>query len=436
MVFDNNYLIYERFGPIPVDTQPTIKGINDLKRILCHLLCDMSKPKKLSGIFQRKGSDQFLTTIKRFDRIAGDYKWVQVATHTSDPIKAMNTRAELQKIEDDAGAGGNSDMTRAKALAAVNSILSAHGVPEIADPIKTMAASDFIDPFVRDMTGTSDEARSTAKKRLERITGSLKKGTHLRAINRLMIQPIFDAMVGELAPSTILAHKTILKRFFEVAKADGLCSENPAARIKVVGGKREKKEPFTVSEISSILEACRDVSLSDEWRIACLFGLCLGGRLADCCKRSWSEIDLDKGVINYVPAKTSKHGTVVIAPIVNPLLSSLVKAYESRTSDKITPTLDAMKNYRRSLKFTSLLFDADIDMMKHPRQTGGRTWRKKGFHSWRHTLPTLLASAGVLPEIRMAIVGHTDKDIHMGYTHKDEGLMRAGLVSALSSLGE
>ena len=48
--------------------------------------------------------------------------------------------------------------------------------------------------------------------------------------------------------------------------------------------------------------------------------------------------------------------------------------------------------------------------------------------------PSLLASAGVSAEVRMSIVGHSQLETHLGYTHADDKQMRSALESGLKSL--
>jgi integrase len=404
-----------------------------LKGTYYGLYCNpMSKGKKLTGIFKRDGAANYTCTVKRFNRLSGDYKWVNMPTHTSDPAKALKTRAELQAVEDAAAAGGDSDLTRARAHAAVNSILKFHGVPEIQDERKLATLGEYLVTFSADLARTTvEKQRMIYLTHLGRVIDSLGAKNQIRTVDKKTIQDAFDKL-PEMSPGTLSKHKMITVRFFEAARNDGLIDANPAKLVRIAKIKREKKQPFTVEEIGKLLGACDDFEHGDEWRLVCLFGLCLGARLHDACTRSWDEIDLETRMICYVPSKTKERGTKVLAPLVNPLLHRLSNAGPG--AGRITPTLASWPIDKISLHFTRLMQAAGIDLTPIKRAGDGRDWTPKGFHSFRHTLPTMLAAAGVPIEIRMAIVGHTNESIHLGYTHKDQDAMRLGLDSAMRAI--
>lgn len=390
------------------------------------------KKRKLTGIFKRDGAVNYTCTLKRFNRITGEYKWINAPTHTSDPAKALKTRAELQAVEDAAAAGGDSDLTRARAHAAVNSILKFHGVPEIQDERKLATLGEYVETFLADLQRTIPaKVLKIHQAHLGRVIELLGEKKQIRAIDKGAIQKAFD-LLPEMAPGTLSKHKAITVRFFESARNDGLLEANPAKLVRIGKIKREKKQPFTVEEIGRILGACDEFEHGDEWRLVCLFGLCLGARLHDACSRSWDEIDLETQMICYVPSKTKERGTKVLAPLVNPLLHRLSNAGPG--AGRITPTLASWPIDRISMHFTRLMQTAGIDLTPIKRPGDGRDWTPKGFHSYRHSLPTMLAAAGVPIEVRMAIVGHTNQSIHLGYTHKDQEVMRLGLNSALKAI--
>ena len=58
------------------------------------------------------------------------------------------------------------------------------------------------------------------------------------------------------------------------------------------------------------------------------------------------------------------------------------------------------------------------------RQTNGRSVNALTFHSLRYSFSSLLANAGVREELRMALTGHTTRDVHQGYTHHELASLR------------
>jgi integrase len=54
----------------------------------------------------------------------------------------------------------------------------------------------------------------------------------------------------------------------------------------------------------------------------------------------------------------------------------------------------------------------------------GRSVNALTFHSLRHSFSSLLANAGIAEETRMALTGHTTRQIQQHYTHRDLALLR------------
>ena len=241
-------------------------------------------------------------------------------------------------------------------------------------------------------------------------------------------------------PKTTMAYLKTVRRIFADAISDEHLRSNPAVKIKTNAIHSRKKDPFTVKDLKAIRAELKNQPHAEEWDLVFLFGLCLGARLNDCSIRKWSEIDLGKNPsISYVPGKTKKHDLTVNAPLVDPLLSALKKAKRGK-SDFITPTLAKIPSNGRgnlSTMFTDAMKAAGVSYRKEKGHgERGISWISKSFHSFRHTLPSLMAAANVPDQIRMAIIGHSRLATHLGYTHHDEGQMRTALEDGLKGISE
>jgi len=64
----------------------------------------------------------------------------------------------------------------------------------------------------------------------------------------------------------------------------------------------------------------------------------------------------------------------------------------------------------------------------------GRTRRSKGYHSLRHTFISLLANAGVAPEVRKKLTAHSDEAVHSAYSHLEVGTFRTAVEKIPSLL--
>ena len=62
-------------------------------------------------------------------------------------------------------------------------------------------------------------------------------------------------------------------------------------------------------------------------------------------------------------------------------------------------------------------------------QGGGvRKISRRTFHALRHSFTSALANAGVAPEVRMKLTGHTTEAVHRGYTHHELQTLRAAVA--------
>jgi len=57
----------------------------------------------------------------------------------------------------------------------------------------------------------------------------------------------------------------------------------------------------------------------------------------------------------------------------------------------------------------------------------GRAFNKLSFHSLRHTYVSQLANAGIAPDVRKLLAGHSDDRSHAVYTHTQLDTLRAAV---------
>jgi integrase len=85
--------------------------------------------------------------------------------------------------------------------------------------------------------------------------------------------------------------------------------------------------------------------------------------------------------------------------------------------------------------FKRIMIKAGIVIEKRLESAGGlgRGRNKLSFHSFRHSLNSAMANAGVPQEIRQKLLGHRDADTNKLYTHLDFPALQAA-VDAIPSL--
>ena len=394
---------------------------------------------ELKGIFKRGDSKNYHTSIKRFNEETGEWKWHYVSTHTVNPLKALKTREELQALEYEIAKHGDSQLTREKAFEIVNNLLQWHGIPEIKDESKSqITLKEFVEPWRDDFLKTDALATYRAvRSHTNSFRNHVGDDVILRHITQRQVQNWYNEIANEgRKASTVQGYLKSVRRMFSDALAQGIILRNPAMKIKTKDGKKRQKQPFTKQDLEIIFKEIQNLEHPEEWRIVVLFGLCLGARINDCSIRRWEELSLKgkKPYISYEPEKTRKKNITVQAPLVDPLLSALRDIGPG--TGFITPQLaNTRPSGKESLSiiFAQLVKDSEIDFIYEPGEGKGIDWFSKNFHSFRHTLPSLMAAANVPEQIRMGIVGHTRLETHLGYTHHDDEQMRTALQDSLAS---
>lgn len=196
---------------------------------------------------------------------------------------------------------------------------------------------------------------------------------------------------------------------------------NPAALFRMSEDATPSgRKPFSTQDISAILAAA-----DAEWRIACLFGLNYGMRLGDAIHRSHEEIEGD--VLRFMPEKKSRRGKVVAVPLIGEL-------NKLRGRGKITPTLDAMSITVASRHFSRLLDRAGVARIKTKKKGEGRGITDKTFHSWRHTINSLMLDAGVDQRVRQLVCDHDSTKVSNNYTHASIQTMAEAIKRSVPTL--
>jgi integrase/recombinase XerD len=223
----------------------------------------------------------------------------------------------------------------------------------------------------------------------------------------------------------------ILRRPFKVAFDEGLIDHNPIGAIKRLRSQSAEKGIFTREQISQLLAAAPD----DEWRAFIALGYYTGGRLTDLSQLTWSAIDRTQNTIAFRQKKT---GTDVLIPIHPELARYLGVLPRGIGKAPLLPHLSTKRGTGKSglsTTFKRIMTAAGIEagVARQRVGTAGRSVSKLSFHALRHSFTSELARAGVAPEVRQLLTGHSDAGSQKTYTHLQlDTLTRA--VTALPSL--
>lgn len=198
--------------------------------------------------------------------------------------------------------------------------------------------------------------------------------------------------------------KTFLSSAFTHAKRTGAVNENPMRDAEIPRGKpKGKKEPYSLDEISTMLEVLPEPSRTVVFADA-LSGL----RLSELKGLRWEDFDGDsvliqRGVWNGHVSETKTLASNAYVPVVPQLIEALAehKARNSGTGYVFhgsTGNPLRMENLYR-------------DQMKKPLKEAGIKWR--GWHPFRYGVGTTLHSLGVDTKLIQLILRHSDQKLTM-----------------------
>lgn len=222
----------------------------------------------------------------------------------------------------------------------------------------------------------------------------------------------------------------ILSAAFNAALRQGHVTVNPCLAIEPLKNKPQRKGVFTPEQIAALLKAAKG-----DWRCLILLAFFTGQRLLDCANLRWRDVDLVSD-IKTIRFQVRKTGAEIVTVIHEALEDHLLSLPTAKSDDEyIFPTLAGRSAPVLSHQFRKLMEQARIEqrIIRERTSQGGRSVNALSFHSLRHSFSSILANAGISEERRMALVGHTTRDMHQKYTHHELERLRDA-ISVLPSL--
>jgi integrase len=195
--------------------------------------------------------------------------------------------------------------------------------------------------------------------------------------------------------ATVNRALSVLRHILYWAVDESLIRANPLARLPLVRERRLKRPVMTVAEEELLLAA-----VPGYLKRIVIAALDTGMRRGEILKQRWENIDISRKVLAVTRAKTVG-GEAREVPLSSRLFDLLVE----------DPKADGpvFTRYGKSLNWIRKGWLGAL------KRAGLRHFR---FHDLRHTFNTRLMEAGVLQEIRMALMGHSvGAKVHATYTH-------------------
>jgi integrase len=206
--------------------------------------------------------------------------------------------------------------------------------------------------------------------------------------------------------ATVNRDLSVLRHILYWAVDEQLLTANPLARLKMARERHTQRQVLSVAEEQLLLDAAKD-----HLRIMIITALDTGMRRGEITSQRWEDIDFSRKLLFVTHSKTPE-GEAREIPLTERLLELLL---QKRKAEGIIigfrgqPVRIVKRTWKTALKNAGL---------RHVR-----------FHDLRHTFNTRLMEAGVLQEVRMALMGHSSGSrVHSIYTHVELPIKREAIA--------
>jgi len=205
--------------------------------------------------------------------------------------------------------------------------------------------------------------------------------------------------------ATINRDLSVLRHILYWAVDEQLLTANPLARMKMARERRTRRQVLSVAEESCLLKAAKDHLYA-----MTLMALDTGMRRGEITSQSWEDVDFAQRVLFVTHSKTPEGESREI-PLSERLYAYL---YQHRKPEGLIIDFHGRRVRIVKRTWATALRNAQV---RHLR-----------FHDLRHTFNTRLMEAGVLQEVRMALMGHSaGSKVHATYTHIELPVKRAAI---------
>ena len=210
---------------------------------------------------------------------------------------------------------------------------------------------------------------------------------------------------GKLSDTTVNRDLEALRHMLFWAVEEGILIANPLSRVLMVRVRRKPRLIVSVTEEDKLLEAA-----APHLRQIVIAALDSGMRRGELLSQRWEHVDFTRKLLYVTHSKTAG-GEAREIPLTERFLADL----ESRRKPEgVLFTFDDRPLTRIKTAWKGAL-----------RRAGLRPIR---FHDLRHTFNTRLLEAGVMQEVRKALMGHSSgEDVNSIYTHIELPAKRAAI---------
>jgi len=337
-----------------------------------------------------------------------DGRQVKRSTKLTNRSQAMKVALQFEENEQDAKRGM---ATAVQLQKVVNELAQEVTGESLAAPTVAEFLAEWLEGKRRNSSaGTIERYGHTIRQFLKHLGNAASM--RVIGLTPKHIESFLDARLKQgVAPKTAIVDVKTLRSAFNRAERLGIIVKNPVHAVELPEEKSSERGLFTHDEIEKLLA----VAPSEDWRTLILLGYYTGARLSDCVALTWQNIDSKLKVIRYSQQKTGKE---VLVPIHVELFERLCWLSEFGDDGPLCNSLSKKGpggKHGLSESFKRIVVKAGIDQ-GIVQGKGSRKFTRLTFHSLRHSFNSTLANAGVSPEVRCKLTGHSTFSMNDRYT--------------------
>lgn len=299
-------------------------------------------------------------------------------------------------------------------------------------------------PYRRDLSpNTLEGKKQVCKVFLDYMAKVFPEVVEVRHLTRYHTEKYLDFMRREHSASTYNNRLCVLREIHRNIMERAAAKTNPWDGFPLRADDSHSRRELTIEELARLVEVANREG--QEFRI--LFGIAMytGLRLGDCCKLTWSDVDIVRSIIQKIPEKTKKYrkGRPVTVPIHKVLADLLMQTPVEKRTGYILPVIGEKASQgpngmgwihhriNKIFRNAGIVMSVAVEGRKHKVP-------EASFHSLRHTFVSLSANAGVPLHIVQAIVGHESTAMTRHYYHENATALAQAVeaIPSISSNGE
>lgn len=388
----------------------------------------------MASLYKQPGSGKW------WIRYTKDGKQIRKSTSTTDEDKALLQLREIELLLGQRNITGTVSQKLARAIQS-----------ETIQPVALAAVFENRRKHVAKKTQAL--YRSRDGRFLDWMNRICPDVSMISEVDRSMVKAFLDEVADEATPRTHNGYLRRLRTVFSSAVRDGFAVEDPTAGIDFLHANDSSRRPFTEDELERLFE-----TLTGELRLLTMVGLHAAAmRLHDIVSLTWSNIDLNKGVIRWRMSK--RRGKWMEIAIHPRLKKELTKVKIRRPKTPVFPAFYNNVNktseaFRQGLVKAGLKKDNRPEINRRYEQKKrerakaeqeGRDYISKpakrrkdelDFHSLRYNFVSILKSQGCPEAIARSIMGHSSAEVSAIYTHIDDASERKWVTSLPDVVGK